>query len=122
MSNRWSSMAMGVVGAVAGAAVGVWAAGWAAREGFYAMALPGGLMGLGFALAGRVRSRVAAILLAVAAVPVGLYAHWSNFKFIADPSLGFFVRNLHQLRGMTWLMVGLGALGAYWFATTPTRR
>lgn len=112
---------LGFVGAAVGGAAGFWLTGWAARQGFYAMALPGGLLGLGFALAGRVRSQAAALVCAVLAVPLGLYTEWAHFPFVADRSLGFFTENLDQLRGMTWVMIALGALGAYWFAIGTTR-
>jgi hypothetical protein len=106
----------GLAGAVVGAAAGYWLAGWALRQGFYAMALPGGLLGLGYGLAARRYSPVGAVVCAIAAVPVGLFTEWAHMPFVRDASLDFFLRNLGALRGMTWLMVGLGAVGAYWFA------
>jgi hypothetical protein len=83
------------------------------RFGFYGLILPGGLLGLA---AGLVPNRWIgyAPLCAAAALALGLFTEWHSRPFVADPSPGYFLRNLHQLNPVTWLMLLVGtALGFY---------
>ncbi len=104
----------GLAGAVAGGIVGYFAFAWLAGQGFYALMLPGALLGLGCATLLRKSSNVAGILCGLAAVPLGVFCEWSAFPFVADGSLAFFVTHLHDLRPMTMIMLALGAVFAFW--------
>jgi hypothetical protein len=105
----------GVVGAVVGGAVGYFVFQWLARQGLYGMMIPGALLGLGAGLAARGRSITLGIVCAVAAVVLAAIAEWQMFPFVKDKSLSFFLAHLHQLRLSTLIMIGLGAVFAYWF-------
>jgi len=104
----------GVAGAVLGGVVGGVVFVWLTRQGFYAAVLPGASLGLGCALLLNKPSNLAGILCALAAVPLGIFCEWKALPFNADDSLTFFLTNLHLLKKVTWIMIALGALFAYW--------
>jgi hypothetical protein len=107
----------GLLGALAGGAIGLFLFQWLARNGFYAMMIPGALLGLGSGLAARGRSLLLGILCAVAALCLSVYAEWVHAPFKEDGSFLFFLTHLHQLDGaaVKYVMMGLGALFAFWF-------
>lgn len=109
-------MALGLVGAGVGGVVGYFAFGWLARQGFYAVALPGALLGAGFGLVARRKSMAVSVTFGVVALGLGIFSEWSYFPFVADGSLGFFVAHIHQLPPIKLIMLGLGALFASWFS------
>src|SRR5438045_782112 len=104
----------GVLGGIVGGAVGFFVFQWLARRGYYGMMIPGAAVGLGAGLAARTRSVPLGILCALAAIGLSLVAEWTVFPFIKDKSLSFFLTHVHQLRPMTMIMMGLGAVFAYW--------
>jgi len=83
-------------------------------QGLYALAIPGGGLGIAAGLYARRRSLPLGIVCAVAALAVGLFAEWRSFPFLADSSLLYFLMNVHHLRLWTTVMLGLGALVGYW--------
>ena len=91
---------------------------WLIDQNFYGLVLPGGLLGLG---AGMFKShaRWLPFVSAPAAAILGLITEWRWAPFVADPSLGYFVSHLHQLKPITLIMVGVGAVIAFW---VPFRR
>jgi hypothetical protein len=108
-----------LVGAVVGGVVGHFAFKWLLQQGFYALILPGGFVGLG---AGVFKSKSAAvsIVCGVLALALGLYTQW---RFMvprtADDSLGYFLAHLLDLRPLTLIMISLGAFIGFW---VPFRR
>jgi len=104
----------GTLGAIVGGVLGYFVFTWLASQGFYALAVPGALLGLGCAVLMQKNSNLAGILCGLAAVPLSILCEWRAFPFIADRSLGFFVTHLQDLRSMTWIMLILGAAFAYW--------
>jgi len=110
------SWVKGIVGAFLGAIVGWFIYGWAYSQGFYALALPGALVGLGFGALSR-RSMIAGgVFCAVVAFVLMVLCEWNTSPFSADDSLGYFVTHLHQLDSqMTWLFMALGVVFAFWF-------
>ncbi|MEX2141737.1 MAG: hypothetical protein WD894_20900 [Pirellulales bacterium] len=111
----------GMAGAVIGAVLGWFAVGWLFDQGFYGLALPGALVGLACgAISGGV-SRANAILCAALAAVLGIVLEWWHFPFVADQSFSFFVTHLQELRGITWLMLVLGAVFAFWFGRGRSR-
>lgn len=109
-----SMMARGLAGAAAGGALGYFAFVWIAHQGFYAVALPGTLLGMGASLFARERSLSLSILCGVLALGLGLFSEWNMFPLAADPSLGYFLGHLQDLRPLSWIMLLLGgAAGAY---------
>ncbi len=95
-----------------GGAIGYFLFMWIARQGFYALALPGSLIGIG---AGAVTGRRSVVLAAVcgfAALALGLFTEWRFEPFAADKSLGYFVGHIFSLQPITLLMVGVGVVVA----------
>ena len=111
----------GVAGAVAGAVAGFYAFQWMASHGFYAMVLPGALMGLGCGYASGRQSTVLGGICAVAAIPLGLFCEAIVMPFVADNSFGFFFSNLGELSPVTWLMIVGGAIMSFWFGVGRDR-
>jgi cellobiose-specific phosphotransferase system component IIC len=80
--------------------------------------LPGSLAGLAAGIP-RTRGISAAILTAVIALLAGLIAEHAVAPFVADPSLGYFLTHVGDLRPVTLGLIGLGAaIGFY----VPFRR
>ncbi|NOZ20842.1 MAG: hypothetical protein GXP25_07105 [Planctomycetes bacterium] len=104
----------GLLGAVAGGVLSYWAFGWLVGQGFYAMVLPGGLIGIGCELASGRKSFFLGTVCAIATIALCLFLEWMYFPFIADQSLMYFLQHLHLLRSMTWILIGLGAALAFW--------
>ena len=102
-----------LVGAIAGGSLGYAAFFWIADQGFYAMILPGGLMGFGAYLA-RNRHVWLAVFSGVLATALGLFTEWRFSPFIKDGSLEYFIFHIHQLRPITIIMIALGGLLGFW--------
>ena len=102
-----------LVGAIAGGLIGYFGFLWIARQGFYALVLPGGLVGLGASMAQN-RSTALCVVCGVLALALGFLAEWQFAPFITDASLGYFLAHLHQLRPITLLMIAGGAFIGFW--------
>ena len=107
-----------LAGAVAGGVLGYFCFVWLAHQGLYALAVPGGLVGLGAACF-RNKSLPVAIGCGVMALAVGLFSEWKFSPFIKDESLGYFLLHIHELRPVTLIMIGVGGLIGFW---VPLRR
>lgn len=105
-------------GAVLGGVVGHFAFGWLISQGFYGLVLPGGLIGLGAGWA-PCRSRWPSVVCGVSALLLGLFTEWRFFPFKADASFGYFLRNAHDLKPLTLLMIAAGTAIGFW---VPFRR
>lgn len=110
-----------LVAAAVGGAIGHFIFEFLIRQSLYALALPGLGIGLGASIA-RNPSRILAGVLGVAALGLTLYSEWDNFKFVADPSWDYFVRNLGKLTMLTKIMIVGGVLSAVWLAWPARRR
>lgn len=115
------TIVLGLLGALAGACVGYFAFFWIARQGFYALALPPGLLGFGAGLCARERSRMLAAICGVAGLALGLFTEWRFAPFVADHSLSYFITHIHQLNTVTMLMLALGVFLSYSLALRRTR-
>jgi hypothetical protein len=115
LPNHVGVMLRGVLGGTVGGAVGFLIFQWLARRGLYGMMIPGAMIGLGAGLAARGRSLSLGVLCAVAATALAVIAEWMIFPFVKDKSLSFFLAHLHELSASTLIMMGLGALFAFWF-------
>jgi hypothetical protein len=120
--NPTVSVALGMAGAVAGGAVGYFAFGWLARQGFYALALPGVLVGVGAGWFSRRRSLPLAVGCGIFALALGVFAEWRHFPWEKDDSLGYFVTHLLDLRPFTLLMIAAGGFAGFWFAWRENAR
>lgn len=108
----------GVGGAIAGGIAGYFLFFWIARQGVYAVALPGVLVGVGAAWPLKRRHVPLAIASGIAALLLGFYSEWRFAPFIKDDSLGYFLAHLGDLRPVTLVMLALGAFGGFWFPFT----
>ena len=107
VSSRPQTIALGLLGATIGGAIGYFVFFWAARQGFYTLILPPALLGLTAGYFARCRSVPLAIICAVAGLALGMYTEWRFAPFradpmhseasICDPNEQFFVRNFPQL-------------------------
>ena len=102
-----------LMGAVAGGLVGYFGFFWIARQGFYALVLPGGLLGVGASLFAN-RSTDLCIVCGLLALALGVVAEWQFAPFIRDGSLGYFVTHIHQLKPITLLMIAAAAFIGFW--------
>lgn len=112
-SNQSQTIALGLLGAAVGGCVGYFAFFWMAKQGFYALALPGGLLGLVAGLCARERSPILAIVCGVAGLVLGLFTEWQFAPFVADPSFSYFLTHVHTLQTVTLLMLALGVFLSY---------
>ena len=111
-----ANVPLALAGAAMGGVLGYFAFGWLAGQGFYALALPGVLLGLGAGVVGKRRSMGMATVCGILAVAFGVFAEWKHFPFAKDDSLTYFVTHLFDLRPLTLIMIGLGGFAAFWFA------
>ena len=109
------SWMLGIVGAILASVFGWYVFGWLISQGYYALALPGGLVGLGFSGLARRRLLLGGIFSAVVAALLMLACEWHFRPFIKDDSLPFFLSHLHELTPVTWLMLILGVVVSFWF-------
>ena len=113
----------GLLGAAAGGAAGYFLTGWLVQQGFYAMALPGAGVGLGAGLLVTKRCPGVAIACGVLALALGVFTEWMNFPWPRPhDGFGYFLSHLGDLRPLTMILIGLGALGGYWFALGAGRK
>jgi hypothetical protein len=108
-----ATLALGLVGGAVGGIVGYFAFFWIAHQGFYAIVLPPGLLGLCAGLGARRRSVLLASISAMAGLVLGLFIEWKFAPFVVDGSLRYFVTHLHALRPLTLLMIALGTILSY---------
>lgn len=109
---------LALAGAVIGGALGYFLFFVLVRQGFYALILPGAFVGLGAGIF-RNRSLAACIACGILALAIGLFTEWKFAPFIKDPSLGYFLTHVHELRPMTLIMIAVGAGTGFWI---PFRR
>jgi hypothetical protein len=114
MPNRVVSTILGLVGGVVGGVVGYFAFFWITRQGFYGLMIPGALLGLGCGLLARHPSWGRGVACGLAALALGLYTEWKFAPFIADKSFGYLLAHIPQLKPITLVMIGVGALIAFW--------
>lgn len=108
------SNVLGIVGAVIGGVLGFYTFRWLRGQGFYGLMIPGALIGLGCSLLAQHSSTTRGIACAVAAVGLGLFTEWYFWPFAADESLSYFLKSVGDLKPVTMLMIGVGAVFAFW--------
>jgi quinol-cytochrome oxidoreductase complex cytochrome b subunit len=100
-------------GALAGGILGYFAFFWTATQGFYALVLPGGLLGLGAGIVIN-RSILVALSCGLLATALGLFTEWRFAPFTNDASFVNFLANVHHLKPVTLVMILLGGLIGFW--------
>ena len=105
----------GLVGAVLGGVLGYYVYVWMLQRGFYALIVPGTLLGLGFGLFSRQKSILCGIACGLFGVALGIFSEWRFFPFIEDNGFLYFLTHLYQLPAATITLILLGGLFAFWF-------
>lgn len=121
-STQPQTIALGLLGAAVGGCLGYFAFTWIASQGFYALMLPPGLLGIGAGLASPRRSRPLAIICAVAGLVLTLFTEWRHAPFRWDKSFGYFLTHVHELQSVTLIMIAVGTYLAYSLALGRERR
>jgi F0F1-type ATP synthase assembly protein I len=114
MINRVLSTMLGIIGGIAGAVFGFVLFFWIARQGFYALVIPGASLGLGCGLLARHPSNVRGAACAIAALVLGLFTEWMFAPFVVDAHFGYLLQHFYELRPLTLIMIGLGAALAFY--------
>ena len=91
---------------------------WLASRGYYGLAIPGGLLGLGAGVF-RCRSRLTPLACALLALAVGVFTEWRYAPFIVNDSLGYFISHFGDLQPMSVVMIAIGVFAGFW---VPFRR
>jgi hypothetical protein len=117
MPRQMISNFLGLVGAVIGGTLGFYTFDWLRGQGYYGLMIPGAMLGLGCSLLAGHKSTIRGIVCGLAALGLGIYTEWRFFPFAADDSLSYFLRNMTSLKPVTLLMIGVGALIAFWIGT-----
>lgn len=104
--------------AVIGGVAGYIGFGLLLQNGYYALILPGGVLGL---VAGipRSRSMWVPLVCAVLALIAGLLAEHRFAPFVVDGSFSYFVRHAGQLHPFTLVLIAIGGAIGFW---VPFRR
>ena len=107
--------ALTLIGAAVGGVMGFFVFGWLVRQGFYAPAIPGVLLGVGGGLLARERSLFLAAICGFLAAALCLFAEWRHFPFVRDDSFSYFLSHLTDLKPLTMFMVAVGGFAGFWF-------
>lgn len=106
---------LGLVGAVVGGVLGYFLFMWIAGYGFYAIVLPGALVGIGCgALSGR-KSTGLGIACAILGLAAGIFSEWRFAPFALDESLVFFLKHFHENGPVTLVLIAIGGICAFYF-------
>ena|SRR5436853_5581744 len=115
-----TSAVIPLLGAGAGALLGYFAFGWLARQGLFAAALPGALLGAGYGMFAKYRSMPPAIACGFCALGLGIFSDWHILY--KHYSLGHFLSHLNQLPTVELLLLILGGVFAFWFSLGRRRQ
>jgi hypothetical protein len=115
MTSNPLNYLLGLLGGIAGGVVGYFVFFYAIGQGLYPMVLPGALVGLGCGALLGTKSKTVGVVCGLSALALGLFIEWQFAPFERDPSLGFFLAHVNQLRSMTVILIVLGALLAFAF-------
>ena len=110
---RPGTIASGLLGAAVGGCLGYFIFFWIARQGFYALIIPPGLLGFTAGLFARRRSTTLASICGIAGLALGLFTEWKFDPFPADGSLLYFITHIHARNPLTLIMLALGAFFSY---------
>jgi hypothetical protein len=104
----------GLAGGIVGGVAGYFIFYLLRQQGFYGIMIPGALLGLCACLCSGGRSQGLGLLCLVMAIGLTLFTEW-HVLFSKNHTFQFFIANIHTLPSVKLVMMGLGALAAYWF-------
>ncbi|MCH8830356.1 MAG: hypothetical protein IID45_12335 [Planctomycetes bacterium] len=108
-----------LIGAVVGGFIGYHGCDWILRHGFYAMVLPGGLLGFGAGFA-KNRSVLLAALCGIAAIALGLYSEWKLLLYV--DSFSYFLQHVFDVNPVPLLMIAAGGFLGFWMPFRSIQR
>ena len=109
------NLILGVVGGVGGGVIGFLICKWLSSQGFYAVVIPGSLVGMGFGYCARKRHVVFGCVSGILGLFAGLITQWKVYS--NEPSFWKLVGELKDYSAVTWIMLGLGTVFAVSFGT-----
>jgi hypothetical protein len=112
-ANSKPNFLFGTIGGGVGAVLGYAAFFWIARQGFYALILPPGLLGLFAGYFVGKRSIPFAIACGVAGLGLGLLTEWHFSMRKDDKGFLVFLAHVHQLNRIKLLMLAVGPVISY---------
>ncbi|MGA2863467.1 MAG: hypothetical protein ABSF95_03160 [Verrucomicrobiota bacterium] len=115
-ADRWQNLLVGLMGAAAGGVLGCLAFRWIARQGFYALVLPGALAGLGGGLLVKDRSVLRGVVCGLFALGLGFFSDWRMAPFIGGRSFAYYLTHIHLLQPITLIMAAAGGVLGGWLA------
>lgn len=113
MKSLFRDLVPGLIGAVIGGVIGYALFAWIVNQGFYALIVPGAMVGMGSSLLSDTTSKTRGVITGIIGLALGFYSEWAQFPFSADTSFTYFITHLTQLRSLTWIMILVGA-GVAW--------
>jgi hypothetical protein len=116
------AMVRGIVGGTVGGVLGYFVFDWALTQGYYALVLPGSLVGIGCGLASGRKLLALGILSAIGALLVGALADWNS---LANPSPTIWEHAatlLQANRRMTAILILVSVVLAFYFGIGRDRR
>lgn len=114
MKRLLISHILGLIGAAIGGVLGFYTFGWLVSYGFYGLAIPGAFLGVGCGLLAQHRSPLRGLICAIAALGLSLFTEWRYRPFIQDDSFSYMLTHMKDLLPVTWLMIAIGTIVAYW--------
>ena len=105
----------GVAGAVAGGAAGYYVFMWLRSQGYYGLAMPAILLGLGFGICAGRSMILGGLFCVIGGLALMIFCEWSTSPFVKDESFKFFLENIFNLQPVTLISMALGMAGAFWF-------
>jgi len=112
-SVRKPNLLLGLIGAAVGGVAGYFALYWILRQGYYALVVPPGLLGLGAGLCARGRSMLLAVIAAIGGLSLALFIEWKLRAFVVDGSLQYFLTHLHEVNRVELIMLIVGPIIAF---------
>ncbi len=125
MRNFLLGYVTGLLGAILGGILGGYLAYQAWMQGFYALVLPGALVGLGCGMLSWTNSNLRGVLSAVLAALAGLLSEWLICFLPAEKTLDNFIGFLKQMTNeprITQIFLTLGAILGFWWGRECTFR
>jgi hypothetical protein len=107
-----------LAGAIAGGVLGYLGSLLMAHWGFFAVIMPGALVGLGAGMF-RCRSVVLAVACGLLALLFGLVTLWRIYSVFSDDRVGVFLSHIHQFSPVTYVLLAVGTAIGFW---VPFRR